>query len=349
MFRLFVVMTVLFMTIDAQLNRTSLHEMDGESSEKVGTILQEVPSLGSNLPSVRLTNYKNILYYGDIQIGTPPQEFQVIFDCGSTHLWIFSINCTLPFLGRFKYNGMYSYTYIPNNTQIDIEYFDYTVHGFLSTDTVNVANFHIENQTFAEVVDVSNVNNFTSHINIFDNRRFDGILGLIPSNLYDDAVTPVFGNMIQQGLSSRIFSFYLNRDPNSANLGGKLTFGGSDPAYYEGNFTYVPVSIKGVWEITIDSIEINMVTWCKRYCQAIIDTSIWRIIGPEKDISFINRFIRTSKRGRVNCNRISKLPTIKFNLGGEAFNLTGKDYTIRDPDNESKCLTDLLELVNGEE
>jgi len=28
----------------------------------------------------------------------------------------------------------------------------------------------------------------------------------------------------------------------SADLGGKLIFGGSDPAYYEGDFTYVPLT-----------------------------------------------------------------------------------------------------------
>ncbi|XP_025265026.1 aspartic proteinase A3-like [Camponotus floridanus] len=192
-------------------------------------------------------------------------------------------------------------------------------------------------------MDASDINIiFDKYVTILGRHRFDGIVGLLSSDLYSSpfTITPVFDNMIQQGLvSSRIYSFYLNRNPNSANLGGKLTFGGSDPAYYEGNFTYVPLIYIGLWEITIDSIEINEVTWCERFCQATIDTSIWRIIGPEKDISLINRFIRTNKRGRVDCNRISYMPTIKFNLGGKAFNLTGKDYTIRDLNNVNLCVS----------
>ncbi|XP_025269313.1 lysosomal aspartic protease [Camponotus floridanus] len=344
MFRLFVIMTMLFMTIDARLNRTSLHEMDGESSKKVGTILQKVPLLDSNLPSVHLKNFGNIHYYGNIEIGKPAQEFRVAFSTDSAYSWIFSKNCTLSFCLRpYRYNSNNSYTYISRKTNINLKYLDYKVHGFLSTDTVNVAKLSVANQTFVEVINASNINIiFNSYVTILDTHRFDGMVGLIPSNLYGDAasMTPILDNMIQQGLvSSRIFSFYLNRKANSANLGGKLTFGDSDPAYYEGNFTYVPVSVKGMWDITIDSIEINEITWCERFCLATIDTSIWRIIGPEKDISLINQFIKINPRGRVDCNRISQLPTIKFNLGGKAFNLTGKDYIIRDPYNENVCVS----------
>ncbi|EFN74483.1 Renin, partial [Camponotus floridanus] len=42
---------------------------------------------------------------------------------------------------------------------------------------------------------------------------------------------------------------------------------------------------------------------------------------------------------KVNCNRISQLPTITFNLAGKDFDLTGKDYIIQHPDDESICIT----------
>jgi len=37
----------------------------------------------------------------------------------------------------------------------------------------------------------------------------------------------------------------------SADLGGILTLGGSDPAYYEGGFTYIPIA-EGYWEFIIN-------------------------------------------------------------------------------------------------
>ena len=37
-----------------------------------------------------------------------------------------------------------------------------------------------------------------------------------------------------------------------AKVGGELILGSSDPKYYTGNFSYVPVSKKGYWQFNMD-------------------------------------------------------------------------------------------------
>lgn len=56
--------------------------------------------------------------------------------------------------------------------------------------------------------------------------------------------------MVQQGLvSEEVFSFWLNRDPETSE-GGELVFGGVDSNHFKGKHTYVPVTQQGYWQVS---------------------------------------------------------------------------------------------------
>lgn len=285
-----------------------------------------------------LKNYQDAQYHGVITLGTPPQEFKVIFDTGSSNLWVPSASCSLVQCGlHARYDNNASSTYVEVGTPFKISYGSGDVSGVLSTDVMGLGDITVENQTFAEIQRESTPS--------LTSGEFDGILGLGYPQISELGVTPVFDNMMKQGLvGSPVFSVYLNRDVSDP-VGGEILFGGIDTSRYTGDITYVPVSRKGYWQFHVNRITAGFYWLCSRGCEAIADTGTSLITGPSREIRNLHRAIGAwyiNGEYRVNCRTYKwSLPSITFILSGKPFPLDPEDYILEfiDPWGRRTCIT----------
>ncbi|XP_078151840.1 aspartic proteinase oryzasin-1-like [Carex rostrata] len=242
---------------------------------------------GDEADIVSLNNYMNAQYFGEIGVGTPAQKFTVIFDTGSSNLWVPSSKCYFSIACFFhsKYKASASSTYKKNGKPAAIQYGTGSIAGFFSQDHVTVGDLVVEDQDFIEATKEPGVT--------FLMAKFDGILGLGFKEISVGDAAPVWYNMVKQGLVKEpVFSFWFNRNSDEGE-GGEIVFGGVDPNHYKGKHTYVPVTHKGYWQFDMGDVLVDgqSTGFCSGGCSAIADSGTSLIAGPTSVITEINQKI----------------------------------------------------------
>lgn len=263
-----------------------LESKEGESLKKYH-LLGNLGGDAEDTDIVSLRNYMDAQYFGEIGIGTPPQMFTVIFDTGSSNLWVPSSKCYFSVACYFhsKYKSSHSRTYKENGKSAEIHYGTGAISGFFSQDHVKVGDLVVKNQEFIEATREPSIT--------FLVAKFDGILGLGFQEISVGKAVPVWYNMVDQGLVKEpVFSFWFNRNVDEKE-GGEIVFGGVDPDHYKGEHTYVPVTQKGYWQFDMGDVLIDGQTsgFCASGCAAIADSGTSLLAGPTTIITEVNHAI----------------------------------------------------------
>uniref|UniRef100_A0A8C7BW05 Peptidase A1 domain-containing protein n=1 Tax=Neovison vison TaxID=452646 RepID=A0A8C7BW05_NEOVI len=334
---LVVLLAVLALSQGSGISRVPLHK--GKSLRKVlkehgllEDFLKKHPysistkySSLAKVASEPLTNYLDCQYFGKIYIGTPPQEFTVVFDTGSSDLWVPSVYCkSYACQKHHRFDPAKSSTFQNLNEPLSIQYGTGSMQGFLGLDSVTVSNIVDPQQTVGLSTKEPG--------NVFTYSEFDGILGLAYPTLASEYSVPVFDNMMQKHLVAQdLFSVYLSRNGQ----GSMLTLGAIDPSYYTGSLHWVPVTVQEYWQFTVDRVTVNgVVVACDGGCQAILDTGTSMLVGPSSDILNIQTAIGATQDQYgvvdINCGSLNSMPDVVFEINGQKYPLPPSAYTSTD-------------------
>lgn len=271
-------------------------------------------------------------YYGTLAVGTPSQEFKVVYDTGSSNLWL---NDQPPGFWPWSskhpaYEHSKSSSYVANGSDFNIQYGSGPVSGFYSQDTVHAGGVDILGYTFAEV------NNTKGLGAAWKAGKFDGICGMGWDDISVDGVeTPLRALVNSHNLDENVFAFYLG----SGGADGELVLGGVDPAHYKGDFSHVPVietapGKYGYWAIAMDDVQIQGESYTSTR-KAIVDSGTSLMAIPTADFTKLAAKVNASplapiaplnKEYTVSCS--ADLPDIDFVIDGKKYTLTKADYTL---------------------
>ncbi|KAI7853131.1 aspartic peptidase domain-containing protein [Circinella umbellata] len=323
----------------------------------------------------------DVEYVGLLQIGTPPQSFNVDFDTGSSDIWVPSQRCQRcgdhPF---FSESNSSTFTLAPENNTTSsspttspmnsmegnnanttlnnrtdtwtLQYGDGSaVQGTKGYDDLTVGNLTAKHQLFGLADKVS--------AQFATDPELDGIFGLGFSKLSLMGSKRSFvENLKYQGvIKNAVVSFHLGQSDH----GGQMLIGATDPSLYQGNFTYLNVTNDRYWEVPFNGIKIGNRTIMSGV-GTIIDTGTTLIVVPPSMSHAIHMAIPGAEYNKsfgwqVPCeqtrqqNNHSKTTTtlqnndVIFRLGDHEFPVPQRDL-IREksnPGNKTLCYSGIAD------
>jgi len=295
---------------------------------------------GHEIHRIPIKDFLNTQYFGPITIGTPGQTFNVVFDTGSSNLWVYDSSCAaaghVSCMLHNSFKAHESTTFRHEHGIMGVHYGGGIIKARLSRDTIHLDNIAIPNQLFGSTY--------------FAEGKFgksDGILGLAMPALATHHSIPVFDHIAKEHLLPHPqFAFYLSN--HAAGDNSEFSLGAPNPARMATEFNYHNlINSNDYWAVKMDDIELNgkRLNACdneKGYCKLVVDSGTSFLTAPFA----ATREMLPHMHSQRDCSNVGELPEIAYIIEGKRYPLTADDYVVKvhHKGRGVQCITGLMHL-----
>jgi saccharopepsin len=257
-------------------------------------------------------------YWGSMTIGTPAQEFTVIFDTGSGNLIVPSANCNdAGCAPHHKYNNKAS----SSSVMVENEKNEGSSEITFGTGEIS-GDFFKDKMCIGEslCIDANFIAANRESTSPFQEIPFDGIMGMGFKDLSMGDGFNIVDDLVKNGnMGGGQFSFYLTDGGES-----EVTFGGYKQEYMASDIVWAPVKVESWWQVGMDDIHFNNKpqNLCGDGCEVAVDTGTSMLAGPSDLVDKLSNMLNV----KSDCSNYGELPKLGFQLGDKVLNLRPDDY-----------------------
>jgi hypothetical protein len=273
-----------------------------------------------------MSNFNNVAFSAQVQIGTPPQAFDLILDVGNEGLLVYSQQCGVcsgkqlvrgprpARIRRPQYNPGASSTFAPIGTIFNQSGFG----GVMASDTVDFDGVALAAEPFGMVTTISTVTQGLLQLPV------DGVAGLAP-------ISPFLQDLFTKS-GQTMFSFFFSTQAGSDS--SEFTLGGADPSHYTGELQWTSLIQPYLWMVPFGGVQVGGASFLSATV-AVFDTQAWAMLGPSQDIVQIALLVGAQQSPTnpsvfgVECSAIPTMPNIALTIGGQQYELTPQQYVLQ--------------------
>jgi len=319
---------------------------DGEGNSTPGMVVrlsrrlpaalpEELLALGDKGQKVfkqHLVNNANTQYFGNIWVGTPPKPFSVVFDTGSSVLWVPSATCKS---SACKTHHRFTLQKSSTGKLIQVSkgkvreaHIEYGTGRMTGVEAVDSIRFGEKGGLLLKKTGLLLAEKEQSAV--FKNFPFDGVFGLNRRSVKAKDINGlnfnVFKNAKSNGsLKKNIVSFWIGGPPGKK--GGAMAVGGTDTRFFSGAMSWHKVEQNpfGNWMLNLKSLKVGKTEVCGGGgCTVIIDTGTSLLVASKA----VHDIMAKTVKIKPSCKGFAKNPDMTFTFGKSKFKLAPADYTI---------------------
>jgi len=281
-------------------------------------------------------------YFGRVSVGSPAQNFVVVYDTGSGNLLIPGEDCASH---ACAVHDRFSRKHSSTAQEMNCDGSDVDSRG-ADELTITFGTGSISGNCMRDKICIGSSCTVGSFIasteeseSPFAEFKFDGVLGLAMPSMSN---SPEFSLMTRMGkdkaLQKPLFSVFLS---DASNEDSEITFGEIKREHMEGELFWMDVATpSGYWEVSIDDIALDdKPTGICENCRVAVDTGTSELAGPSEVIRRLRELLGVNS----DCSNYHKLPQLGFVMTGHVMSLEPQDYVYKTLAGKS-CDVSLMDL-----